>query len=47
MESMKTLAGEDPSIWSSSTLFQDALVSLMLFAPTAFSRKITGNSSLI
>lgn len=47
MESMKTLAGEDPSIWSSSTLFQVAPVSLTLFAPTVFSRKITGNSSLI
>jgi len=46
-ESMKNMAGEDPSIWSSSTLFQDVLLSLTLFAPTAFSRKITGNSSPI
>lgn len=46
-ESMKSMAGEDPSIWSSCTLFQDVLVSLTLFAPTVFSRKITGNSSLI
>lgn len=46
-ESMKNMAGEDPSIWSSSTLFQVVLVSLTLFAPTVFWRKITGNSSHI